>query len=79
MRRLIFLCFIIIIIIITRRINNFERIRIFRIFYRYNMEYFNSFRIRITIIGINQILWNERRFEFNNMIEIDQKAKSLSL
>lgn len=43
------------------------------------MEYFNSFRIRITIIGINQILWNERRFEFNNMIEIDQKAKSLSL
>lgn len=79
MRRLIFLCFIIIIIIITRRINNFERIRIFRIFYRYDTEYFNSFRIRITIIGINQILWNERRFEFNNMIEIDQKAKSLSL
>lgn len=78
MRRLIFLCFIII-IIITRRINNFERIRIFRIFYRYDTEYFNSFRIRITIIGINQILWNERRFEFNNMIEIDQKAKSLSL
>lgn len=76
MRRLTFLCFIIIIIIITRRINNFERIRIF---YRYNMEYFNSFRIRITIIGINQILWKKRRFEFNNMIKIDQKAKSLSL